>query len=164
MSFLNFEQEGKSSKHTTGAPSKRIQHPGRSPLRKTRLCARNANRAGPLSPSGPKVQGIAVLPVRHSRVWFLLPSEDAHTAGKESVCPLRARRSHPRKQQTSTWEQSGGSQPAPPPPTEAQVTTGEEAHRTGAARGFPKRWCRDHQASARGPPQQPAERGRVQCG
>lgn len=34
----------------------------------------------------------------------------------------------------------------------------------GAARGFPKRWCRDLQASERGPPQQPEEGGRDQWG
>lgn len=60
-----------------GAPSKRIQHPGRSSLRKTRVCARNANQAGPLLPSGPKVQGIAVVSVMRCFV----PSEDAQTAG-----------------------------------------------------------------------------------
>lgn len=61
-----------------GAPSKRIQHPGWSPLRKTRFCARDANRAGPLLPSGRKVHGIAA-GCRH--VWFCPLARRAQTAG-----------------------------------------------------------------------------------
>lgn len=89
----------------------------------------------------------------------------------KSVCPprrrrvpLRARRSHPRKQQTSTWEQSGGSLPAPPPPTEAQVTTGEEAHRTGLREGFPNAGAGTSRRPQGGLPEQPEEGGRVQWG
>lgn len=51
--------------------------------------------------------------------------------------------------------------PLLPPPTEARVTTRGGGAQTGGwlARGFPKRWRRDLQASARGPPQQPEEKG-----
>lgn len=97
----------------------------------------DAHRAGPSSPSGPtRFQASRCVPGSPARL----------------LLPL-GRRAH-RRPGTSRFVQSGGSQPAPPPPTEAQPSHNpgrRRAVRGGLARGFPKRWRRDHEASARGP-------------
>lgn len=62
------------------------------------------------------------------------------TALRSHCVPLLIQRScYPRKQQTSTWEHSRTSQPAPPPQTEAEVTTEEVQREDGLLKRFPNR-------------------------
>lgn len=82
------------------------------------------------------------------------PREACRKASRQTFrlhcVPLHARCCcHPRKQQTSTWEQSRASQPAPPPPTEAEVTTEEVQKGERAVKEVSKPWSRDLQATIR---------------
>lgn len=167
LSFLNLNKKGKSREHTIGAPSKRIQHPGWSSLRKTRVCARNANQAGPLLPSGPKVQGIAV--VSESCV-VLSPRKTRRPPAQVGLSSPPTARSSPcaAKPPSQTTNINMGAErrlPARSSPSDrgSSHNRGGGAQ-DGAASGFPKRWCRDLQASARGPPQQPPRKGGVSSG
>lgn len=134
--------------------SDQLQHPDWPPLGKTQVSALNANQAGPLRPfvrtyhsnNQPMIDGN----LHHLAAFFLgggesclFPQQARRRANRQPpahIVSLHTRSCCPRKQQISTWEQSRASQPAPPPPTEAEVTTGEEVQRKdGRLKGFPNR-------------------------
>lgn len=139
---LDLERGNPEKDHSTGVFSDELQHPPRDPKS---LCAHNET-SGTLHPY---VQGFHGKKNHHKYPPF------SSVFGKsccslQEACRQASRQPsvhivsltntpscHPRKQQTSTWEQSRASQPAPPPPTLAEVTSKEVHGQDGLLKGFP---------------------------
>lgn len=114
-----------------------------------RVFAHNTNRAGPYSHMSSNNRRIRIRNLRHSAALSVPKKKLQHSprsvlvgqsATLLSHCvPIHAPCCHPYKQPTSTWERSRASQPAPPPPTEAEVTTEEVQREDGLLKWFPNR-------------------------